>query len=207
MYLLDKLPKFQSQPWKHIVIDDALPSEVADGLLSEWKRDRHRWQWGSMNAPYDGTMLHVPPVENELHHDFFVENFSRRREIYNTLCDYFQIPTEKGVDLDHWKYVEYPRKNTYSLIRNWHDDLPDKKFHIMYYLGKDVLNGYFEALNKQTGVEIKYPFRHNRLIIWHNVPGTTHRFGNAVGDRRRTMTICFRRKVVHNKLEKLLDVV
>lgn len=208
MYLLNNIPKMQSLPWPHLVIDDALPSDVADGLLSEWMRDRDRWKWSLMEEPYDGQILVQPPVENEFHFDFFMENFCRRREMYDTLCRYFSIKPEKNVELDHWKYIEYPRKKSYSLIRGWHDDNDDKLFHIMYYLGnEELLNGNFEARDHKTGTEVKYPFRHNRLIIWHNAPGTTHRFGNSIGDRRRTMSICFRRDIFHNPLEKFVGVV
>ena len=193
MFLFDKKASIQELPWKHIVIDDALPKDIADQLDSDWINND--WPiWKDMAVHRGGIISNLPPgpEHSMIHHKFFVENYERSGEILSKLCDYFNYTPEGEIVFDHYKLLDYPPVPN-RIIRPWHVDTLDKVFHMIYYIGEDQQQGNYELVN-EDGVFMSYPFKHNRLIAWHNVEGTRHRFFYGSTTHRKTISLCFKDK-------------
>lgn len=212
MFLLNKKPIVVNFPWKHLLIEDCLPIEIADELDENWN---DTWKWGGINSGYRGRIYSQPNIDNKLHFEFFLENWNRRDELVE-MCDYyFEDENKNQADFYHWKYIEYFPKNEdmdKELIRKWHTDIPDKKYHFLYYLGKHVEgNGYLEMKNDLSDSPVlSYPFRHNRLLVFQNHEKAFHQFFYANGNRK-TMNLTFKHRNPENdkvkkEFEEMIEV-
>jgi hypothetical protein len=164
-YLFQKVKETSivEDPWPHIMIEEALEPNFAKSLLETFP-DSNKFHHG-----YDGT-----PNWSK----FTTENIERASETYDMLEEIFNAPHTPYSH--HELNLNLYQNASIDLIRDWHTDGREKKFQILLYLGEED-GGEFELLNDSK--TLTYPYKHNRLIVWHNTKETQHRFWSVVGNR------------------------
>ena len=174
MYLLDNEIQYVNDPWPHIVIENALPIDVADYMLANFpspgSSEKEQRQNKFIGYPED-------PVFQEFHQ----VNDARQSEFHSTLNNIFSQPSEELVN------TRYSFKNTkpyemYQIEKKWHTDKSDKKYMVLLYLGSGEA-GWYEMGNPETGQLRKYEYKHNRAIIYNNSEVSFHRFYSSNVDR------------------------
>lgn len=167
MYILQNSYTKFDLPWPIILIENVLPQTVADTM-----RD---------NFPVKGGKLKNPDLDGVFKEFYDVNYVQREKELITTLDIIFNDKYEKSTRLNHIAFRDYV-DHEMRLARDWHTDLPEKKYHMMLYLGQEP-GGYFEARNNE-GITLSFPYKHNRLICWRNTPGTEHRWFSVNGSRK-----------------------
>ena len=190
MFLLDKPFEVQRTPFWHFIINDALPSKLAKTLQKEYFEKENSAVWNKF------IDLHT----------------SRLNEITNMLDEAFGLKSEQL----SYKYG-FPNSpaNNGELLRDWHIDSPTKKYHFLYYLGKSDPYGHTEFSEEPKGTNTKLiPFRHNRLIVFHNShgeqgygPKSWHRFYGKKLSHRMTwnMPLLFTGEEYEKRIQFLRD--
>jgi len=167
MYIFDKEPTYYSKPWPHIVIDDVLPADVADHIKDNFPScNEHDARGPCLAADYTSD-----PVFTKFH-----ESIHSNADRMNAKMDeIFKSEYDGPYSMRHALYRDQPPTETFSLIRDWHIDAPNKKHKFMFYFDEGE-GGWFELINPITKEEKRYEYKHNRLIAFQNTLLTAHRF-------------------------------
>ena len=171
MYLLEQDYKKIDNPWPMIIIEDVLPTVVANHMKDNW--------------PVHNDRLKTPYLDDPVFAKFYQVNFKERSQDIIRDLDRMFDQESKNVKLNHLIYIDQIDTER-KLTREFHTDNLKKKYHLMFYIG-DAPGGEFEACNKHGDI-LTLPYQHNRLIIWHNTEQTMHRWYSAIGSRK-TMSI------------------
>lgn len=192
MFLLDKKPTIIEKPWKLAMIDDCLPTDVADHLASNYPEFNRPTRHGPRPArietqdtgPYLKTSA-AAHLDDEVFKHFFIENWSRKKELNEIAHEVLGIKESDNCEIERWNWMYAPPSDRTEEIRPWHVDQPEKKLQFILYLGDNTDFTTFEArygLNGET--QFTMPFKHNRLIFWQAGIQTYHRFFYTEKDRK-----------------------
>jgi hypothetical protein len=160
------------------VIEDALPKDVADYMLQnfvneEFKRMDQYDLYQAMGRIRRG---------DKIFDDFWrlnSDNETMLPEIHKRLN-----MSDISGRLDQISFNRHDGDPNLSVARDWHTDLPGKKFQLIYYLGKSSDKVTFEMTdNPEHGSKRSFNFQHNRLIIFENHPKAFHKFYYTKEDR------------------------
>lgn len=184
MYLLNNEYTYFDNPWPHIVIDNALPADVADYMLTNFPAvgSSHKEQKQDRFVGYP---------EDPIFKEFIAINEERKEELYSTLNTIFKQP-EQPLYNARCSFKCIPAHDGFKVVKPWHTDKADKKYMILLYLGGGP-GGWYEMGNPVTKQLKKYDFVHNRLLIYNNSDISFHRFFASTVPRR---TISFAAKFV-----------
>ncbi len=174
MYLFDRPYQYFNEPWPHIVIENVLPDDVADYMLKNWPEGQPYGSWvRNFGAGNDD------PVHAKFERVNFIE---RTDDILKTSAEIFGDNDVFDCDLDGLIYRDLKSDESY-LVRDWHIDNPEKKYHGMLYIGSGK-DASFVARHDKTGLEKVYEYKHNRFLWWRNTPETMHKFYSGTGSRK-----------------------
>jgi len=180
MYIFDKPYEYFEHPWPHIVIKPFLPKQFADYMRDNFplpgpsKKEQQHNRWA---GDY---------WDDKVFAEFSRVNENRQDDIYTFLDKAFN---DAG-DVYGWTPFQYrnePAVENPIELRDYHVDLPDKKYHIMMYLGEGD-RGELEMINYNTGQHKSFPYEHNRLIAWRNDDFTHHKWWSSTS-RRFTISL------------------
>lgn len=173
MYFFDKPFEYFSDPWPHIIINDALDIEIANKLSEEFIEN-----YNTRTEVWDALMK---TQEQKLD------------DIVELLDDIFKQPK---TDYTYQMNLCGNLPNNGKVEKDWHIDGPDKKYQILYYMDTETDTGYFEAASDDKGSNSKIiPYRHNRVIAFKSSHGqnnekqTWHRFFSTLNVHRKTFNI------------------
>ena len=188
MFIFDQPYQYFEEPWPHIVIENVLPKKIADHMLHNWPEtnvynESHKKEIDRSDVLLEPILNFGANSDDPIYEEFEYVNFVQRTdEILETAAKIFNDPDPYDCDLTDLVYREVKRKasDPVVLVRDWHTDKPQKKYNSILYIGSGE-NAGFQALNKKTGIDKMYEYRHNRLIWWRNTREAVHRFysGNA----------------------------
>ena len=179
MYFFDKEYTYYSDPWPHLIINDALDIDIADRLSHEFIQSQN------------------PGTRTEFWNEFVNYNINRLDDMVKFLDTVF------GKFTTAYKYQTNlcgNLPNEGKVEKDWHIDGPDKIYQILYYMDSEEDYGYFEASSDDKGTNSKIiPYRHNRIIAFpssHGFDGekaSWHRFFSTVNVHRKTFNIPIQR--------------
>ena len=159
--------KFYDEPYRHVVIDNALDIESIKKLNSDF------------------TDISVFKTINNDNRD---DICSMVNKLFNT--DY-ELEFE-GI----YEYSLYNGEDdgNYALLRDSHIDGASKKFQIILYIGNDNIEyGQFEFMEENDigGFDVikRIDSVHNRILIFENSENAWHRFWSIPQIRRKTINI------------------
>lgn len=187
MYLLDQDYKYYSRPFPHIVIDNAMPEDVAQYMLKNFPKcgmfkkdasehEKNNWQH---RGNYDSDPVFKQFAE--------VNQKVKAKEFISTLDQIFSQNTD-NLKITPLTFRDQMPKNPKECLRDWHLDDLNKKYHGLLYLGTGEA-GELEMKNIYDGEEKSYEYRHNRFILWLNNEESLHRFFTSVNQFRKTISI------------------
>lgn len=177
MYLFDNVIKIIQKPWPHLVIENALPSDVALYMY------KHFPPVGVSVGEILNNQRREDYIDDEVYRKFTLENRSRAAETFELLDEAFGDFSTDQYRLSNFTFRDEPPAWPRVELRPWHIDKPTKKYHMMYYLGTGA-GGELEMLDEETGDVQQYAYEHNRLIVWKNADYTFHRFFSSDVQRR-----------------------
>ena len=214
MFLFDRPYQYFEEPWPHIIIENVLPEDAAERMLNNWPDNLPPRGLGDP-AYYEDKWF--SDHKDQVFDDFEQVNFiDRADDVLKALAEAFNEPVFDDCDIDGLmyrddKFSNLPAKqktaqdligkieNVISetgeiigqkkIMRGWHLDNPNKKYHGMLYIGSGE-NSEFVAGNEKTGIDKTYEYRHNRLIMWRNTPDTLHKFYCGVESRKTISIAC-----------------
>lgn len=170
----------EAKPFPHIVIDDFLPEEVAEGLLhdfsqqdSGWKHDHHYNERKSAITELVVMPVHTRRVFEVLLSQDTIDFIAKLTGIEGLVAD----PDLEGVGMQralpggflniHTDFLTHTKK------RSWR-----REINLLIYLNKDWKvdwNGNLELWDKQmTRCETSVPPAFNRCVIFDTIPGSYH---------------------------------
>jgi hypothetical protein len=167
MYLLNNTIQYIEDPWPHIIINNALPIDVADYMLANFPvtgdTQKERLQNKFIGYPADSVF-----------EEFHEINTDRQQEFHSTLNMLFSQQEEDLINTRYSFKVTNP-SDPYKIKKKWHTDASDKKYKILVYLGSGE-GGWLELGNPETRQLKRYEYKHNRAIIYNNSKLSFHRF-------------------------------
>lgn len=179
------------KPWKHMVVRNFMPTHVADWMVENYLPDQ---KGQPSKTGYEGTKGINVDFEKAGDNSHFIrlmkQYFWNHQHRWNWFLQKRLDPNgvDFGFSIKRFAgYVTEPRE-TNELVRGWHVDEPEKKYHILFYLGHCKEGGEFELRNKE-GDTLVYPMEHNRLIIWRNTDVAEHQFRYPTDHDRLTISI------------------
>ena len=175
MYLLQNEYTYFDDPWPHIIVDNALPADVAEYMLQNFPSPG-----ASEKEQRQHKFLGTP--EDRIFKEFIDINESRKQEFHSTLNSIFGQPSEELYNA-RCTFKCIPAHDGFKVIKPWHTDMPDKRYVVLLYLGGGP-GGWYELGNPITKQLKKYDFVHNRLIIYNNSSIAFHRFFASDVSRR-----------------------
>lgn len=192
MYLLTKTATRFDDPWPVGVIEDCLPTEVADHLAERFYDVSEDLPYAY--KPYKGKVAMQPLLHTSIFKDFFEINWECRKKLSRDVHEFFDLPYDSKCDMDHINWVSYfPDRS--EPVRPWHIDNFDKKFQFLLYLGKSDPEPSFEMNDSKEGEPKRtFDFKHNRLIFFYNnTEGNCwHRYWSKRDDNRLTVNFNIR---------------
>ena len=173
MYLFDKSHTLIESPWKMGIIEDALPKAVADYLADNFlsKEFEHQPQYHAYQKV--GAANYDDPVFKE----FFLAQWNNRGKTNRFLNQVFGGQDHTESIIDSFSFNVHKPDPKCNIARDWHTDLPNKKFQAILYLGKSTDTVTFEmSSDPSKGAERSFTMQHNRLVFWNSTPETHHKF-------------------------------
>lgn len=179
-------------PYPHIIVHNFFQERVAKRISEDFLYDVSH-----PSKNYEGSC----GIEVD-----FTKNVSNHRYVSRVLKQYFYYDWIEVSDFcfDHLSNGDkepssryrpqrlitcsYEPKEENTIIRDWHTDAVEKRYHIMMYMGDCKSGGEFEMRNKD-GETKSIPFESNRLIIWKNTLDAEHRYRNSTDFTRQTISI------------------
>ena len=201
MYLFEQPYQYFEEPWPHIVIENVFPEDAAERMLNNWPDNLPPRGLGDP-AYYEDKWY--SDHKDQIFDDFEQVNFiDRADDVLKALAEAFNEPVFDDCDIDglmyrddnkfselqeHYQMIDVISEagkivGQKKMMRDWHTDGPNKKYHGMLYIGSGE-NSECIAKNKKTGIDKTYEYRHNRLIMWRNTPDTVHKFYCGVESRK-----------------------
>jgi hypothetical protein len=178
MYLFEKPYTFYPYPYPHLIINGALPNEIADQLAESYPTDLG-WGTSEYNA--------IKYPDNDVWKKFYEVNLEKNLPFIIDLLDRaFDKPSEKVV-VKKVNY-NYYKDSDRNMLRDWHVDSAEKKYQILLYLGSVERGGELEMWDRKETKTV--PFAHNRLVAWYNNRDSTkgtlteHRYFSCKGERK-----------------------
>lgn len=176
MFLLKNTPHVHNDPFPHFVIDNALPEDVASYMLDNFPDagpSAKEQKYNQVRGGYkDDAVFASFESLNDLMQD----------DIFELVDDAFTDFTTDQYTLSDFTYRKEPPQWPPVLLKDWHIDQPNKKYHAMVYLG-DGDGGWLEMRNDKRNIEKRYEYTHNRLIMWRNDADALHRFWTSNNSR------------------------
>lgn len=172
MFLFTNPYLLHKDPWPHLVIDNLLPEDVATHLLNTFPDPGHtekEQQYYQRRGNY---------INDPIHKEFAEVNAARQTDIFEIVDDAFEDMSTDEYTLSEFTYRKQPPTSQPTLIKDWHTDLPTKKYHAMIYLGEGE-GGWLELLDQNSSTTKRYSYTHNRMILWRNDTNSFHRFWSA----------------------------
>lgn len=190
MYLLDQDYKYYSEPFPHIVIDNALPEDVASHMLKNFPKcglfkkhatlgERSNWQHRG-NHDSDPVFKQFAEINQKLKAKDFISTLDK---IFNQKPD--------DIEVGDFIFRDQIPSNPKECIRDWHVDLISKKYHGMLYIGSGA-GGELEMKSIHNDSEKSYAYQHNRFILWLNTKESLHRFFTSTSQFRKTISVPLR---------------
>lgn len=191
MFILHKTPTIIEHPWKMGVIEDALPAHVAEYLSDNFLSDEfeHQPQYNAYQKV--GAANYSDPVFKE----FFDTQWNSRSAINAYINKVFGTDHTDS-ELDQISFNLHKPADPSTVARDWHTDIPGKKFQMLLYLGNTTDTVTYEMTdNPEEGSKRSFTFQHNRLVFWQNLPHTYHKFYFTPVQRKTiVMTIHYKDK-------------
>ena len=172
MFLFENTAQVFNDPWPHLVINNALPEDVANYMRDHFPEPGPSEKEQKYNQRRGGF------IDDKVYDDFRLLHQLKADDIFEIVDNAFGDLTTDEYCLSDFTYRKQPPQWPPVLIKDWHTDLPDKKYHAMLYLGSGQ-GGWYELLDKRRNIEKRYPYEHNRLIVWRNTDDTFHRFWSS----------------------------
>ena len=172
MFLLKNTPTFHKDPWPHLVINNVLPEDVANYMLEHFPEPGPSEKEQKYNQRRGGF------IDDKVYDEFRLVNQLMSDEIFEIVDDAFGDLTTDEYTLSDFTYRKQPPQWPPVLLKDWHTDLPNKKYHAMLYLGNGD-GGWFELRDEKRNFEKRYAYIHNRMILWRNDDDTLHRFWSS----------------------------
>jgi len=175
MYFFEKQYEYFSDPWPHIIINNALDIDIANKLSEQFVESQNQ------------------ETRTKLWNEFISYNESRLDDMVKVLDSAFKRNT---TEYRYQTNLCGNLPNNGKVEKDWHIDGPDKIYQILYYMDSEEDTGYFEAASDDRGTNSKIiPYRHNRIIAFKSSHGqdnekqTWHRFFSTVSAHRKTFNI------------------
>lgn len=191
MFLFNKQATIIEHPWKMGVIEDALPLDVANYLSENFLSNEFEHQPQYHAYQKVGAANYNDPVFKE-----FFDVQWKSRDAINRLINAMFGEDHSDSELDQISFNLHKPDSNLSVARDWHTDIPGKKFQALLYLGETTDTIAYEMTDEPAaGSKRSFTFQHNRLVFWRNLPHTYHKFYFAPVDRKTVvMTIHFKNK-------------
>ena len=183
VFLLDKKPTIIEKPWKLAIIDDCLPTDIADYLAFNYPQFNDPTIINTGSGPYLKKSA-LANLDDKIFKDFFVENWSRKSELNQIAHEELGIKMNDDCEIERWNWMYAEPNDRTKEIRPWHVDQPEKKLQFILYLGDNTDFTTFEARYGNGETQFTMPFKHNRLIFWQAGIQTYHRFFYTEKDRK-----------------------
>lgn len=172
MYLLKNTAQVYKDPWPHIVINNVLPEDVANYMLNKFPDPGPSAKEQKYNQRRGGYK------DDPTFANFELENELAKVCLFEDIDDAFNDLTTDEYTLSDFTYRKQPPQWPPVLLKDWHTDLPNKKYHAMIYLGEGN-GGWLEMRDEKRNLEKRYEYTHNRMILWRNADDTLHRFWSS----------------------------
>lgn len=170
----------EAKPFPHVVLDDFLPQEVAEGLLGDfgrqldgWKHYYHYNERKSAITELDAMPSHTRSVFEDLLSQRTIDFIAKLTGIEGLISDpdlegAGMHMTQPGGHLNiHTDFLTHTKR------RSWR-----REINLLIYLNKDwrdEWNGNLELWDKQmTRCEHSVPPAFNRCVIFNTIPGSYH---------------------------------
>lgn len=170
MYLLDNQFEVIEQPWKHIVVNDVLPPDVAKYMLENFPQPGN-----SEKEQRQNKYLGCP--EDPVFKEFWAANMKKEKDFHSTLNKVFGHD-EDLLENGRLSFKCSVPRQSYEVLKKWHTDASDKRYKILIYLGSGD-GGWLELGNPITRETKRYDYAHNRAVIYDNSSVAFHRFYSA----------------------------
>jgi len=142
VYLFEKSFEVHKEPFLYFTIENALEESVANTLLATYFYKKSSIWEKFISIQLDKLKDTVELFDNK----------------FNLLFH----------DLDYEINFPHYGPNGGKIIRDWHIDGCTKKYQIIYYLGGADPAGHTELSNESGTQQKLLPFKHNRVLVFHN---------------------------------------
>lgn len=188
MFLIENTVQVYKDPWPHLVINNVLPKDVASYMLQFFPNPGPSEKEQKYNQRRGGYW------DDPVFTLFQKTNQQRQEELFEIVDDAFGDLTTDEYTLSDFTFRKEPPQWPPVLLKDWHTDLPNKKYHAMLYLGNGD-GGWLEMRDEKRNFEKRYAYIHNRMILWRNADDTLHRFWSS-NNSRQTIGFAIEYKVV-----------